>query len=187
MEKLNSFTHEAIFQPPISPDLRGTQGDNLSCSMDEGEKLSSLNNDDDSLDKQINFRLNTSASNNDLENPCSTQKFKGVVKDCCDNTINNNNNFKDAVEDEINASEDVNCFLVTNNDDSAKECANDKINNEFVESQNNLINTDNDLIEFDLRSLMTENDTIDFKFFEKQNIRFNSIEESDLALKGFLQ
>ena len=72
---------------------------------------------------------------------------------------------------------DVNCYLVTNNDDSATESANDKINNEFVESQNNLINTDNDLIEFDLRSLMTENDTIDFEFFKKEYIRFNSIEE----------
>ena len=140
VEKLNSFTQEAIFQPSISPDLRGKQGVNLSCSIDEGEKLSSvnndvdllekqinyslkklssLNNDDDSLEKQINFRLNTSASNNDLENPPSTQKFKGEVKDCDDNN-NKNNNFND---------EDINCYLVTNNDVSAKISANDHINN----------------------------------------------------------
>ena len=44
---------------------------------------------------------------------------------------------------------------------------------------------------------MTENDTIDFEFFEKKHIRnvkiekkdirFNCIEESNLALKGFLK
>ena len=34
---------------------------------------------------------------------------------------------------------------------------------------------------------MTENDTIDFEFFEKKDLRFNCIEESNLALKGFLK
>ena len=119
-----------------------------------------------------------------MENPPSTQKFKGRVKDCDDNNNNNkNNNFNDEIEDGIHAREDINCYLVTNNDVSAKERANDRFNNEVVESQNNLINTDNDSIEFDLHSLMTENDTIDFEFSEKKDIRFNSIEESNLELK----
>ena len=143
----------------------------MTCSIDEGEKLSSLNNDDNLLEKQINFSLKTSASNNDLENPLSTQKFKGRVKDCDDNNNNNkNNNFNDEIEDGIHASEDINCYLVTDNDVSANISDNNQINNEFVESQNNLINTDNDSIEFDLLSVMTENDTIDFEFFEKKKI-----------------
>ena len=70
MEKLNSFTHEAIFQTsiPIPPDLRDEQRDNLTCSIDEGENLSSLNNDIDLLEKQINYCLkNSSSLNNDVD------------------------------------------------------------------------------------------------------------------------
>ena len=74
-----------------------------------------------------------------MENPLSNQKFKG--KECDISCIPN---LKGENEDEIRTSEDGNCHPVTDNDVSANVSANNQINDDFFESQNNLINTDND-------------------------------------------
>ena len=68
VKQLSVLINKTIFKNAvsISTDFRDEQGDNLSCSIDEGENLSSLNNDIYLLEKQINYCLkNSSSLNND--------------------------------------------------------------------------------------------------------------------------